>query len=810
MQSQCPQREMARAPLARTSMPGGWEERWEREKEQRRRVIEEGGERMEEEERKLKWIMAYNSQKMGAERRSLSEEEEGEEEEEQTFHRLTHPRELFRAMEELRACSLLTDLRLLTDAGDCVLAHSPVLASLCSLILQHLQQREGLGQADRPCGQELSICVGEGVDQAGLAAVLEFAYTGAIEGLGQDTMARVRAAATTLGAERVLQLCAEEDEKRKHGGRTEVRKRTVSPEKQLEMSLRSLMQMWEQGTGCDVVLQVQGQAFPAHRIILAGCSEYFRGMFCSGMRESRQACVQLHSLGTELGAEFGVLLQSCYTGVLQLGWDCVFERVCAALQLQLCPALPLCLHFLHSCMDARSCLDVAAFAEAYGMHTLQEEAEDFVLSHFQEVVATPKFLDLALEKLLGYLSNDALSTPSELAVFRAAIAWLQADPGRMALAPELMAAVRFPLMTFREFREVRAVQLQMEASVQEGVELYSTSFSRFGFQTFSGPELCRVRKPREALVLVGGDRLDQDCGQRRPSRQLWFAHALRSHTGMVKDVEWRMLGEMPETARFRHALGVLDGEIYVFGGCHFYSKYDSLKSAYRYDPAQGRWHRLADLPGNRSNFPLVQQDGCFYAIGGDSDINNNMDTVACYCPTTDRWSFARPLDLALSGHAASLWKGEIFISGGFNCKYQCLVSMFLYHPECGSTYLSEMGGDRALHCMEPIGERLYVAGGVCNLRAFYTDQLECEVYDPHKDCWAALPPLPLPHVGAASAVLEGWLYLLGGYCQDDDSDTPLLHRFDPYSQRWENMGPMPGPNTDIRACVCPLPQHLRQ
>lgn len=173
------------------------------------------------------------------------------------------------------------------------------------------------------------------------------------------------------------------------------------------------------------------------------------------------------------------------------------------------------------------------------------------------------------------------------------------------------------------------------------------------------------------------------------------------------------------------------------------------------------------------------------------------------------FSFVQPLDQALSGHAANVTTGGIFISGGFNCKYVCLVSMLLYHPERGTTYLADMTHDRALHCMELLCGHLYVAGGVCNLRQFYTDQLACEFYNPVTDTWSAFAPLSVPHVGAASAILEEKIYILGGYCQDDYSESGLVHRFNSSTQRWENMGKLPGAVTDIRACVLQLPQHLR-
>lgn len=133
-----------------------------------------------------------------------------------------------------------------------------------------------------------------------------------------------------------------------------------------------------------------------------------------------------------------------------------------ALQLQFQAPLSLCLDFMQQEMDASSCLDVASFAEAYGMSELLEEANDFVLRNFWDVSATEKFQDLPAEKLLNILRCDGLCVPSELAVFRAAISWVEANPEeRLSQAGLLLTGVRFSLMTFREFREVRAINLRL-------------------------------------------------------------------------------------------------------------------------------------------------------------------------------------------------------------------------------------------------------------------------------------------------------------------------------------------------------------
>lgn len=174
------------------------------------------------------------------------------------------------------------------------------------------------------------------------------------------------------------------------------------------------------------------------------------------------------------------------------------------------------------------------------------------------------------------------------------------------------------------------------------------------------------------------------------------------------------------------------------------------------------------------------------------------------------FSFTSPLDLPLSAHVARVVDGRIFVSGGLSSNYQCLASTFVYYPQTGSTYLANMIKPRAQHCMEVLDKCLYVAGGIFtneNMTTF--DLLDCEVYNSVTNSWTAVTSLPVPHVGAGSAVLEGKFYVLGGYSQEDWSDTTMVHRYDPTTQRWENIGKMPGPNNDIRASVLCLPPHLR-
>lgn len=299
-------------------------------------------------------------------------------------------------------------------------------------------------------------------------------------------------------------------------------------------------------------------------------------MFTLGMKESHQPHVTLPFL---LASELGLLISCSYSGALPLSWKCVFEITSIALQLQYQPALSLCLDFLQQEINPHSCLDVASFAEAYEMAQLLEVADDFVLRQFQKVARTLKFKDLPARHLLKYLNSHSLCVPSELVVFKAVVAWIQAKPKiRLRLTKELMKTIHFPLMTFKEFKEVQSLNMWSDHSLGE---LYDTIFEDFCSSDNASQSQCRIYLPKESLVLIGGDHISEDLGTRSISKDLWFGNSLRNHTGIKKAMEWRKLGEMPGPARFCHEVAVLQGQLYVFGGKKYYGVHDTLSSVYR-------------------------------------------------------------------------------------------------------------------------------------------------------------------------------------------------------------------------------------
>lgn len=294
------------------------------------------------------------------------------------------------------------------------------------------------------------------------------------------------------------------------------------------------------------------------------------------MKECRQPRVSLPALWA---SELEALIICSYGGELPLSWGCAFEVTSTALQLQHRPALRLCLDFMQQELNPHFCLDVASFAEAYALAELLDVSHDYVLRQFQKVASTSKFKDLPAEQLLRYLNSHSLCVPSELVVFKAVVAWIQAKPKkRLGLAKELLKTVQFPLMTYKDFKEVQSLEMWSDHGLEE---LYEAIFEDFCGSDAIPQSQYRTYLPKESLVMIGGDQTSEDLDRRRICRELWFANSIRSHTGIRKATEWRRLAEMPDQGRHRHEVAVLKGQLYVLGGKKYYGIYDTLNSVYR-------------------------------------------------------------------------------------------------------------------------------------------------------------------------------------------------------------------------------------
>ncbi|XP_026151351.1 kelch-like protein 33 [Mastacembelus armatus] len=627
----------------------------------------------------------------------------------------------------------------------------------------------------------------------GLRAVLDFAYCGyvAMDLRKEGLMEEVLNACRYLEMQRLMQKCTAPT--------------ATSAATELDKSLMVIRDMWQRGVGCDVTIQAEsGERYAAHRVMLAAGGDYFRALLCGGLRESNEDTVCLRGVPAHV---IESILGFIYTGQVRLGWSQIWELTDALLQFQLQGALSLCIDFLRDRMDENTCLDVLVLAETYGLVQLGQAAEEYILAHFQCIYAGETFKDVPCSLLTRLIEKDSLSVESEMVVFRTVVSWVEDNPKeRLPFLPRLLHHVRLPLLSYSELQEALKCNL-LHRSPNARATLHTLQSLLEG--DHRGPE-CQPRTPNQALVLVGGDTVDDELMKRVPSQTLWFAQQFHRGPGLMKNIEWKPFATFPDPARFRHCVCLLNNKLYILGGRKYYGALDILKSALRFDMSQGKWERLPDMIYQRNYFAAVCLEGKVFVLGGNQDDSQYLDAVEYYNPEENTWRQAHPLSTAVCGHAAAVLGGQIYISGGCDLHQCCLPFMWQYSPSRGSSPRAPMtvGAGRAGHVMLALGKGLVVAGGLQPLWMGFGDQLLCELYDSTHDSWSFVPPLPWPHLSPGATVLNGQLYVVGGSSANTARDTKWVHRYDPKEQCWENLGAMPHPYADLAACCLPLPTGL--
>lgn len=217
-------------------------------------------------------------------------------------------------------------------------------------------------------------------------------------------------------------------------------------EKQFSAAFAEMNSLRRSEQLCDVVLEVaNGDRVPAHRVVLASQSAYFRAMFTGEMSESKKRDVAINGLD---GPSVTSLIDYAYTATIEISQENVQLILPAASVLQFEEVKEACSEFLRRQLDADNCLGIKVFAEVHGCSELQGAATVFSSHHFSQVRRKEEFLKLSLEEVKSFLSNDQLNVESEFEVYEAVMEWLERDRAkRYQHVYEVLVLVRLPLLT---------------------------------------------------------------------------------------------------------------------------------------------------------------------------------------------------------------------------------------------------------------------------------------------------------------------------------------------------------------------------
>ncbi|GMR59334.1 hypothetical protein PMAYCL1PPCAC_29529, partial [Pristionchus mayeri] len=254
----------------------------------------------------------------------------------------------------------------------------------------------------------------------------------------------------------------------------------------------------------DITLVVEGTNLPAHKIILAARSKYFRCLFFGGMREEKEDVIELKETPLEA---FTDLLKYIYTGrlclhgmkdervldILMLANRCDFQGLQDDIAL-----------YLRKTLNTLNVCTVLHASQLYSLPHLTEECFLFADRNASDILLSPAFLSLSASAIEELIVRDSFCA-REIEIFRAICKWKEARPEEgMDVLSSLVSRIRLPLVSLHQLLNVVrpsgliASDVILDA-IKEQCETSSSNLTHRGFLT---PNV-NVATSRNAQVITG-------------------------------------------------------------------------------------------------------------------------------------------------------------------------------------------------------------------------------------------------------------------------------------------------------------------
>ncbi|XP_054267106.1 kelch-like protein 26 isoform X2 [Macrosteles quadrilineatus] len=528
----------------------------------------------------------------------------------------------------------------------------------------------------------------------------------------------------------------------------------------------------------DVTLVAEGEAFQAHRVVLASCSDYFRAMFTDAMRESRQSEICLNGVSA---AGMRLLLDYAYTSRLALNLANIQDVLSAASHIQVVAVVEACSNYLQSQLDLDNCVDIATISETYSLSQLRGVVYRFMCGHLVEFSRSPEFARLHPSQLEHLLACDFPVDCPEADVLAITLRWLMTtshdnhrSSSMCGWSVRLLRRIHFGQVSRWELESIlRRVDQQLSRLVLSE----ALRQSRHHRATPLPSPLVNSRGMELAVVKVGG------FGIGGITNEITYF--------LPSSGKWRHLTTIPHVEQCNFGTAVLHNDLYVVGGCFNQSLQENIHPfGFRYSPRRDEWATMAPMQQERCRFSLNVVGDRLYAVGGVSEMEEDSveeegegdSACECYDPETDSWDSISPLPGARTQHAAAALDHYLYVSGGLD-RDLALNSMKRYDTdEDRWESRANMLTPRVDHAMLVVNGSLYVCGGwyedLDTGNRVLVDTIDR--YDVHNDTWHTITHVPTPRYHAGIVTVKNLIYFIGGFHSDAmfDRATAAIECYD--------------------------------
>ena len=180
-----------------------------------------------------------------------------------------------------------------------------------------------------------------------------------------------------------------------------------------------------------------------------------------------------------------------------------------------------------------------------------------------------------------------------------------------------------------------------------------------------------------------------------------------------------------------------------------------------------RWEAAKQLPFPLQRLQAASDDRHIFIFGGrtSSLSSATIETVSRFDPLSNTWTNdVAPMPAGLSNGAAVFLDGRIYLPGGITSSSAAPTQQHFVYDVAGNAwsqaaqvpaagYFYALAADAARHAF-------YLTGGLNNLGGAVAT---ARAYQPQSDQWSELPPMLTARYGHTSAVINGRLFVAGGF-----------------------------------------------
>uniref|UniRef100_A0A0N5B6N2 BTB domain-containing protein n=1 Tax=Strongyloides papillosus TaxID=174720 RepID=A0A0N5B6N2_STREA len=239
----------------------------------------------------------------------------------------------------------------------------------------------------------------------------------------------------------------------------------------------------------DVTLSINDVKLPAHKMVLASRSDYFKSLFNSGMKETVSCEVVLHESNIQA---FKICLKYLYTGKIDfhsMAIDMAIDIFIISNKYAFEDLEELCTRYFKLNIEEQNICSILMVCLAYDLKEVENLALRYVDKHGNDILQLPEFLDLPGSCIENIISRNSFLADEEN-IFIAVQKWLSVNEERESFKDNLIKHIRLPLLSIEcLLGTIRDSKLFNADDILDAInEKYQNSYTNLNHRCFMKAE----------------------------------------------------------------------------------------------------------------------------------------------------------------------------------------------------------------------------------------------------------------------------------------------------------------------------------